>query len=215
MSDWDKEFTARLSQSLAPFGAEVAQAVLRMAWSPANLSAACRQIGLAISDDPKVQIGILASHVKSVGTVEFLRQWTRMMEKSLGANQAGGGTGHRPYSHSKLSPVQMEAFGYRPTIVRAKSDEGERLRWILPRYADVRDSPRTPPPEEPPVEAIVPDRPAVAVAMTWPQLERRSGRERRSGKDRRHDVELIFKNKRFGKDRRSGKDRRRNWKPWQ
>lgn len=48
---------------------------------------------------------------------------------------------------------------------------------------------------------------------TWPEVERRSGKERRKKPDRRNDVELIFKNKRFGGERRKGKDRRKNWKP--
>jgi hypothetical protein len=45
---------------------------------------------------------------------------------------------------------------------------------------------------------------------TWPQVERRSGRERRRG-PRRNEVEITYRNRRFGKDRRAETERRRNW----
>jgi hypothetical protein len=46
---------------------------------------------------------------------------------------------------------------------------------------------------------------------TWPEVERRSGRERRKSLDRRNSVEIIYKNKRFGRDRRSDEEPRKNW----
>ncbi len=46
---------------------------------------------------------------------------------------------------------------------------------------------------------------------TWPEVERRSGKERRRHSDRRKDVDIVFKNKRFGKDRRNREERRKNW----
>jgi len=47
---------------------------------------------------------------------------------------------------------------------------------------------------------------------TWPEVDRRSGKDRRENQDRRNSVDVIFKNKRFGGERRSGKDRRQNGK---
>lgn len=48
---------------------------------------------------------------------------------------------------------------------------------------------------------------------SWPNVERRSGKERRKNSDRRQECDIVFKNKRFGGERRSGIDRRKNWKP--
>lgn len=46
---------------------------------------------------------------------------------------------------------------------------------------------------------------------TWPEVERRSGRERRQKPDRRQAIDIVYKNKRYGKDRRQGGERRKNW----
>lgn len=48
---------------------------------------------------------------------------------------------------------------------------------------------------------------------TWPQVERRSGKERRHHPDRRKDVDMVFKNRRYGKDRRDPNERRKGWPP--
>lgn len=44
--------------------------------------------------------------------------------------------------------------------------------------------------------------------LSWPHIERRSGKERREKKDRRSSVDVIYKNRRFGGERRKG-DRRK------
>jgi len=48
---------------------------------------------------------------------------------------------------------------------------------------------------------------------TWPEVDRRSGKDRRVTKDRRKVMEVVFKNRRYGGERRSGKEKRKNWKP--
>lgn len=49
--------------------------------------------------------------------------------------------------------------------------------------------------------------------LTWPYVDRRSGKDRRTKQDRRSQVDVIFKNKRYGGERRSGIERRKNWPP--
>lgn len=44
--------------------------------------------------------------------------------------------------------------------------------------------------------------------LSWPHIERRSGKDRREGKDRRGTIDVVYKNRRFGGERRKG-DRRK------
>ncbi len=46
---------------------------------------------------------------------------------------------------------------------------------------------------------------------SFPEVERRSGKERRRFPDRRKAVDIVFKNRRFGKGRRNGEERRKDW----
>lgn len=115
-----------------------------------------------------------------------------------------------------IDPVIMDDAKnplYAPIQSKKRAPEVSPVTPANPPAEPQKPSPPVTRPFIPPKAPSQQVQPSTSREKTWPEVERRSGKERRQNPDRRNEVDLIFKNQRFGGERRHGKDRRKNRKP--
>ncbi len=202
------DYVLNLRRALFRYGSQLTRDVLQEAGTPEKLKRACNDLGLPRKFDTEQRIQGLVEYIDRVNEIVFLDEWQRKVVCKQGDEMV-----------HKLTDAGPTPDNYYPQVTFSPDDPKKNIKYsaIRQRYANTcSDVPILPKnqkrgPDKKTTESGVPTPPKDP--PTWPEIDRRSGKERRSGKDRRNEVDIIFKNKRFGKDRRSGKDRRKDWKP--
>lgn len=207
--DEKEQKIAILKKYYGRFGERIISIMMQYNSTDKGLKNLLGKLEIRVKDDSDEGIhGEISDWISTYGERRFLELHKKEIAKQLSS-----------YSVKPLDPGQSLS---QPVIPTAAPES--------PAFPTKRTAAQTAPPAQTPPPKVEEPKPAAQSAAiapveetqtpppaqpekSWPEIDRRSGKERRVNKDRRQDVELIFKNKRFGGDRRSGKDRRQNWKP--
>lgn len=198
---------AILKKYYGRYGERILSLMMQYSSTERGLDNLISKLEIRVMDDSAEAIhSEISNWISSYGERRFLEMHKKEIQKQASA-----------YAIKPLEPELSLSQPVTPTeppaspAIPAKAAAAQAQPPAQPSPAKVEAPQPTAKPAA--IEEAKPATPSAQPEKTWPEVERRSGKERRVHEDRRKDVELIFKNKRFGRDRRSGKDRRQNWKP--